>query len=305
MANGGRRTLFDPPFVQRLLGLGAPALRLNARRPSLASLGVTYDPSGAGVSVPPPLGRPWTFEERRQQIMDRSAAMQLQGQGAWAPGAAPLRTVMYPPSPLNPDYRAEGPVMAPTVDRGVGGTVFPYGQGTGAGERLAMGLGPAGAAGAAGPSIADQFRAFGEGDREGAAGGPFRDPVDDRIDKAWYHAFQAEHDGQTPEEFYTGLPYDQLKYHKTEAGWALDEALDDLEWSRGFRSYSGKDPTDDDWKAWWMHNYGRDMRTDAERKRDKTARKGGPGRKLPRFRGQGQEPEQRPPLFVPPQTFWR
>jgi hypothetical protein len=137
-------------------------------------------------------------------------------------------------------------------------------------------------------------------------GGPqFRDPVDPRIDKAWYHAFQAEHDGQTPEEFYTGLPYDQLKYNRYSADMGLKEALDDLEWSRGFEHSTGNAPTDDDWKAWWLHNYGRDMRTDEERRRDKMALKGGGGKKLPRFRGKGREEPQRPPLWIPPVTYWR
>jgi hypothetical protein len=144
-------------------------------------------------------------------------------------------------------------------------------------------------------------------ERTTIAGGPqFRDPIDPRIDRAWYHAFQAEHEGQTPEEFYTGLPYEQISRRPYEADMALSEALDDLEWSRGFqRMNQGQPPTDDDWKAWWMHNYGRDMRTDEEKRRDRIARKGGGGRKLPRFRGQGQEEAQRAPLFVPEPTIWR
>ena len=303
MANGARRTLWQPsgavgqqlPWYQQ-----GPYLPMTYRQyPRMAfgggSLGPRQDElaqAGLGAFGPATMGDPGVLPPGF--VTAGQAGLVQQPVQVSQPAPAPMTYLPLAgaPSPLAAQAAQAMSQFRPAARGGA----------TGLGG---VGAETAGAAGAQAASIAEQFRAFGEGDREAAAGGPFRDPIDPRIDTAWYHAFQAEHDGQTPEEFYTGLPYDQLKYNRYDADRALTEALDDLEWSRGFRSYAGKDPTDDDWKAWWMHNYGRDMRTDKERERDKEARKGGAGRKLPRFRDRGQEAEPRPPLWVPPVTYWR
>jgi hypothetical protein len=225
--------------------------------------------------------------------------------GAFAPGGrfAPggMGYFGQPVTPITAGVAGEGRV--------VGGALRTVGGPPGARAPTHGGRWPVGPQGPQVPGAAAPTGPAPD-ERAGTAGGPqFRDPIDPRIDTAWYHAFQAEHDMQTPEAFYTGIPMETLLADtKRWAGamdMALGEALDDLEWSRGFQRMTGEVPTDDDWKAWWMQNYGRDMRTDEERRRDRIARKGGGGRKLPRFRGKGQEEGQRPPLWVPPVTYWR
>lgn len=88
----------------------------------------------------------------------------------------------------------------------------------------------------------------------------------------WYKAFQDEHEGQTPEQYYKAT------------GEGLAEALADKEWAENFAEDNGRPPTDDEWRWWWFES-----------------RTGGAP--------PGEEPEEageaRPPLYVPPPTTWK
>lgn len=63
------------------------------------------------------------------------------------------------------------------------------------------------------------------------------------IERGWYQAFQQEHEGQTPEEYYGGE-------------YGLAEALADREWSQGFQKMYGRAPSDYDWAAWYYQKTG-------------------------------------------------
>ena len=217
---------------------------------------------------------PWTNEEARLQ------------QGAtwsWRPGVEPI-----------------------TPFRGAGGSGGAAGVGAapgqlqgGASDRvrnaLAGGAQPGGAAGGAPGAGSVQ-------------GGPtFRRGPED-VDQVWYKAFQQEHDGQTPEEFYGGKPLESMgnTERNTHLGWAVY----DRRWSEGFqRMNRGQAPTDDDWKAHWHDsrpgmqrpwyegmNPGRVVRIQQQRRKWRMQR---------RREEEGATNQQRPPNWIPPVTYWR
>jgi hypothetical protein len=141
----------------------------------------------------------------------------------------------------------------------------------------------------------------------GQAGGGYRPPPG--IDPAWYREFQQQHGGKAPEQFYGGH------------GEGLAEALADREWSQGFQQMTGHAPSQYDWENWYYQSryggrpgpprgsreyeamraaekYKSEKRTHKWRRKQRIAA----GTEKPRKKG---EPEQRPPLWVPPQVTWR
>lgn len=125
------------------------------------------------------------------------------------------------------------------------------------------------------------------------------------VDAGWYGQFQKQHGGETPEEF----------YGRNREG--LAEALADREWSEGFVQMYGRAPSEEDWNAWYFHSRGGDPQwaamTKAQRKAERklskqTARNewaASQGYKnWAEYKRQTAEKE-RPPLYQPPQIYWR
>lgn len=142
----------------------------------------------------------------------------------------------------------------------------------------------------------------------GAGGGTSRGwKVPPGVDAGWYGEFQKQHGGETPEDF----------YGRNREG--LAEALADREWSQGFAQMYGRPPGEEDWNAWYFHSRGGNPQwaamTKAQRKAERklskqTARNewaASQGYKnWAEYKRQTAEPEEdRPPLYQPPQIYWR
>lgn len=139
------------------------------------------------------------------------------------------------------------------------------------------------------------------------------------VDRGWYQAFQQEHKGQTPEEYYGGE-------------YGLAEALADREWSQSFQQQYGRPPSDYDWDNWYYQKTGGwwKMMSGAERRyeRQKGRRKSRKAWAVEHgWKGWGQyetaiqegwaeegedyesaikkKPGEKGPLYVPPQVYWR
>lgn len=214
-----------------------------------------------------------------------------------APGVLPGAVAGAAAAPLGAADRARGATV-PALGRGPG-----WGRAEGPGRsRLPGGRPPGG--GPPGPQA--PAPPGGGGGRTTQQGGPqFRNPPEG-VDAVWYRAFQREHDGQTPEEFYGGQPLEGMS--PQDRNFHLGWAIRDREWSQGFKDYAGKEPTDDDWRAHWHAsrpgmqrpwyegmNPGRVARIQGQRRRWRMQR---------RREGEG-DTGQRAPNFMPPVTYWR
>jgi hypothetical protein len=101
----------------------------------------------------------------------------------------------------------------------------------------------------------------------------------------WYQAFQGQHAGQTPEQYYQQPGQTATEGPGYAPGSSLGAALDDLAWSQDFQKKSGKAPTDYDWQLHWYqkHGYG-----------------------TPSFMQPKQQPQpQMAQTWAPPWTYWR
>ena len=107
----------------------------------------------------------------------------------------------------------------------------------------------------------------------------------------WYVEFQKQHQGQTPEEYYAMTS--AQAGNPTEG---LGDALSDLEWSQAFARDHGRPPNEDEWRWWWFTT--REGGTPEAKAAAQNQGGGGGG-------GGGGEQKVNPPLWVPPQTWWR
>lgn len=220
----------------------------------------------------------------------------------WAASLAPTHTAM--PGVVNPYLTGAGTHLRPS-ELGGGLTYGVMAAGTHVRpSELGLTYGAPGAA-----PTAPVMQAPGGGGRAGVQGGPqFRSPPQG-VDATWYKAFQQEHGGQTPEEFYRGESLENLSNYERDLG--LGEAIADRQWSEGFQGMTGRPPTDDDWKAHWHASRPGQGRPWYEGMNPaRVARIGASRRKwrMQRRRereGDTGEDEQRPPNWVPPVTYWR
>jgi len=112
------------------------------------------------------------------------------------------------------------------------------------------------------------------------------------INQQWYSQFQAEHQGQTPDEYYAMTSAQAGNPHE-----GLADALADLQWSQAFARDKGRPPNADEWRWWWFTTReGGTPEAKAAAQNQGGGRGGGGG---------GGPTGQVPPVYVPPQVWWR
>ena len=131
----------------------------------------------------------------------------------------------------------------------------------------------------------------------GVAGPTYRD-APAGVDAGWYRAFQDEHDGMTPEEWY------QTTEGHSSKGQALVEALADRDWGDEFRKMTGRAPSEYDWQNHYYSKYGRPPSGKGyrqERRAERRERRHGKEWEEER-QNRRKEPETRPAMYVPPRN---
>lgn len=178
--------------------------------------------------------------------------------GGITPGNQPLANIF-------------GQAAAQGVAQGMGPFI-----GTTSGQVLGQQPGGAGAAGGQAPKE-PQYKPMPPGmDLSGTPAWP-----------GWWEAFQDEHEGETPLEYYGAQGYGDE---------SLRAALEDLEWSQQFAADAGHGPSDYDWNAWWYHKQGMYSPVEYEAYKKKLDKQ--------RKKAKADQPAPRPPTWIPEQTWW-
>ena len=108
------------------------------------------------------------------------------------------------------------------------------------------------------------------------------------VPEGWWEEFQAQHEGETPLEYYGEQGY---------GGDSLGAALKDLEWSQGFAlANAGKPPSESDWVQHWYHKQGMMTHEEYADYKEKLGKK--------RKKAKDEAPVPRPPTWIPPQVWW-
>jgi len=113
----------------------------------------------------------------------------------------------------------------------------------------------------------------------------------------WYEEFQRQHNKMTPEDYYQQTEANTEWWTHTGAS-PIQQAIDDLEWSQGWRATYGPDRqlTEQDWQLHWYATHGGYPTSDADRAANRILRK-----EARHERKQAANPPAAKSVYVPPQ----